>query len=461
MFFVISGFVVVLVLATMAMRRFKSNQFSLFEPGAVLALFVAVYGAFPVIGLSFADVSSNVNADIRLRTLASDFKDIQLVGWFYVLFLAAFLSAYIYFRRQAGGVRASRMVVSRNNLISLMLIFLAAEAAIFIGRWYYGVQSPTTYQESYLQYSDLPLFAQQVLIHVTGVVVTVKMALILALMSKRYGRLIVSLWIVIEAVLTAVNLGSRTELFVSVLVSLVGYHYLCRRIPTSLALTMGGVLVPVFLLLGAVRNFGVDDQFFASFMTTNEFTSIFLNALDILRLKREGETDVLFPTFYYADFINLIPQQLLPFEKLSLANWYVETFYPALAQAGGGFVFGVVAEAIIGFGITDILVRGFVLGMVFAWLHVWIAKSKQGLWRLTFYVWLLVWSYQVVRNTSLTLLPLFMLHFLPALVAATMLQKLLHLLFVGNRRRRNPRNAIAPSNAKSISFDGSDGGAAA
>jgi hypothetical protein len=271
------------------------------------------------------------------------------------------------------------------------------------------------------------------------------MALVLALMSRNIGRWIVFLLLCIEGLVALAGLGSRTELFVLIFAALVGYNYFVRQVPTLLVFALAGALILVFLVLGTLRSESVDvdgEDFWISLVTMNEFTSVFLNALDALRLQREGLAESIFPAMYYSDLMNAIPQQLLPFEKLQLGRWYVETFYPDYAEMGGGLAFGIVAESVVGLGAPEIIIRGLLLGSCFAGLHAWVAKSKPGLWKTTFYVWLLVWSYQVVRSTSLVLVPMFVYHFLPVVVAFKVLEFLLTEYQLLAYRRTLPTSAL-------------------
>ena len=58
---------------------------------------------------------------------------------------------------------------------------------------------------------------------------------------------------------------------------------------------------------------------------------LFGNAYDLDQRKHDGGFAGLPPTLLAADLLGLVPQQLLPIEKVDPAEWYVNTFFPDCA----------------------------------------------------------------------------------------------------------------------------------
>jgi len=136
--------------------------------------------------------------------------------------------------------------------------------------------------------------------------------------------------------------------------------------------------------------------------SSNEFDDLLANAYDLRGFAATGETREIFPRFYIADFTNLVPQQLLPFQKLDTTGWLMETFYP---DAPGGFSFGVISEAVVGLGWFDLVWRGAVVGWLFVGLHRSLLSSRRSFWKYGVYLWFMVMSFQTIRVGTFALVP--------------------------------------------------------
>ena len=156
-------------------------------------------------------------------------------------------------------------------------------------------------------------------------------------------------------------------------------------------------------------------------MYGSEFELLFGNAIDLGRLLSAGALQNLPSGFHFADLTSLIPQQLAPFPKVDPAEWYVTTFYPVYAAAGGGLAFGATAEAILTGGWLSAAARGAALGYCFAHVHRFYVRHASSYWVLALYVWTATLCYQSFRNRTFFLLLLFVYRFLPALIGVKVL----------------------------------------
>lgn len=64
----------------------------------------------------------------------------------------------------------------------------------------------------------------------------------------------------------------------------------------------------------------------------------------------------------FSEFYSAISSYFLPFEKLSYSICYLDVYYPDYIAAGGGNMFGLLAQISIGFGIIEAIFRGFIFG---------------------------------------------------------------------------------------------------
>ena len=77
------------------------------------------------------------------------------------------------------------------------------------------------------------------------------------------------------------------------------------------------------------------------------------------------------PSRYVSGLTAAIPSQVLPFEKIDRPAWYLSTFYPIFGDAGGGFACGAISQALVGFGLIELVLRGALVGFVFARVQRW------------------------------------------------------------------------------------------
>jgi hypothetical protein len=165
--------------------------------------------------------------------------------------------------------------------------------------------------------------------------------------------------------------------------------------------------VLLFSALGIARGLSAANEGLGleALSSNNEFEILFANAYDVSERKPAGDMAEAFPRFYIGDFLNLVPQQVLPIAKFDTAAWYVETFYPEFAMSGGGLGFGAIAESFLGFGWIDATWRGAVIGLIFAWLQRRFLRQAQTIWSYGFYLWVLILSYECFRGTTFSLVP--------------------------------------------------------
>ncbi len=199
--------------------------------------------------------------------------------------------------------------------------------------------------------------------------------------------------------------------------AVICYYNYVRVFSLQKASMLGFLFIVLFLAIGWGRDLAnIPWELAGSFFPSTEFDSLFGNALDVYSRKMSGSVDA--PSFYaFEGILNFVPQQLLPIEKPSLSNWYVDTYYPEYAETGGGFAFGVIPEALL----SDVpwlaifwraIFHGLLLALVFNLLH----RHESSSIGAATYVSLTVLSYHLFRDTTFALLPKLFLDFLPVIL---------------------------------------------
>lgn len=389
--------------------RKRCGRLDVFEIGIFYALLVTLYAVFPFVSYLSGDLSFSPLSDVRLFQAEPSPKELAPIFWYYFLYLCAFAFCYSRFRSARNRSELKIWMLPRCTLLALILSLLLIKGFFLFVKSTYGLENPETYTETYLMYQGLPRLLQQILNHFNGIILTLEILImaLLVLNFRKYKYWIFG-WIIAELLsIVFGGVGSRTDLFVLLMSFVACYHFALKKFSFKTAIATGLVVLLLFLSLGVVRNLVEinSDTGLNPFGYGNEFESVFANAYDISQLKAARETQSVFPEFYFADFLNLIPQQLLPFKKLDVGAWYANTFYPSYAERGGAFAFGAIPESILGLGPVDIVWRGAIIGILFARLQRRFVKERQTLWSYGFYVWVLIFAYQCFRGGTFLLVP--------------------------------------------------------
>lgn len=174
--------------------------------------------------------------------------------------------------------------------------------------------------------------------------------------------------------------GSRSAL-VNGLVGLAAVRTISGKpIPARIAV----ILAPLVLIAGIIygRVGRSDDQFNLADQITiealnpaaSDFGAPVGTTADILRSVPVEEPFRLGITYFYTVPL-LVPHALWPNRTRSLSQWYVERFYPALAEQGGGMAFSPVAEAYLNFGVAGVVGVFLVFGMFCAQFQLFLDRG--------------------------------------------------------------------------------------
>jgi len=401
----------ILAEAALLLRSLRkwSGRLDIFDLGAFYALLVTLYAVFPLASYLVNDLSFSLLSDLRLSQAQPSPKELAPIFWLYSLYLGAFALGYTRFRGTHDGNEWRMVRPPRCTLWALVLSLLLIKAFVLSINLIYGLGGAYTYNDTYLMYRGGPRFLQQILNHLGGMTLTLDI-LIMALLVfdfRKYRYWILG-WVLTEILpIVFTGVGSRTGLFVLLMSFVACYHFTVKRLSVRTALVTGLGVLMLFVSLGIMRNLtevnaGTELN---PLGYSNEFEGTLANAYDISQRKAAGETQGVFPQFYVADVVSLIPQQLLPFKKIDLAAWYANTFYPTYAESGGGFAFGAIPEAILGLGWVDALWRGAAIGILFACVRRRFVRGTQTLWSYGFYLWVLIFAYECFRGRTFLLIP--------------------------------------------------------
>lgn len=389
-----------------AWRMLFWRRISIIDPGIIFLTVVTVYTVIPLVTIESMGFNLGVLQDSRLYRISLDDSIISSIVENANAILIGFGTVYLLARRS---VPIFLNEAGDELLPSLWIIlFLAVIVQITLAL---SGQRGASYGDEYLLIQALPVFIIQ-MINISVNTLYVALFSIFAIYFKR-GRwkaavILLSAIIILFLLVTR----ARTPLVLVFFAFLLCWDHIHQRIRAALMLLIFGFAIGLFLFLGNLRG---SNNSIASAFAQSEFMAVFVTALDVRQVYLAGTSVGVSFLLFLSDLLRLVPQQLLAFEKFDPASWYVTEFYPQYAASGGGFAFGMLAEAALSGGFFAALLRGASLGLLLGITLNQLAK-RQSLWNYVIYVWLSVSIYQCFRDTTFTLLGRFAFQLLPALL---------------------------------------------
>lgn len=295
------------------------------------------------------------------------------------------------------GAQASRQVLWLIPLTIALLIALAMVRSLF------GAAQSGDYASSYTAFRSMPLLLQQLV----GIATQTSFALLVAAIVFAVAawpekHFMVATLLACLLIYASLGGGSRSTAFLCFFAYIVATSVYVPRFSISKVVALGAAALALFMFAGLMRD-QMSGGASLGLLQSGEFTSVFINAIDLRqRLAGAAPTDS-WLAFYFVDLLRLFPSQLVGSVKFDPASWYVQTFYSDYYQQGGGLAFGTIAEAAIGLGAPEATVRGALLGLAFAWLANRLIEGPSSVIRVVVYVWLTVLSYQSIRDTTFSL----------------------------------------------------------
>jgi hypothetical protein len=413
-----TAIVVAFLLALRAVGRISFLEIGVVYTGVVYLYCVYAPVRYVLNGYSYSPWTDN-----RLIAYEPAPHELARVTWWYVLYLLCFCVAYLLVRPR---IEAMRVTVKKAPDLAMFIVIAGLLISIRVLMAGLGMMydiHAASYIEEYAVIQRLPHLLRQFVGWYLGSEQTLQVLFVLALLCH-YRRTrwllftILGMWTVVKVSQT----GGRVSLFFLLIAAATSYALLVQRLRLKfvlLASVAGLVALAVLGVLRADRQAALDTA--AVTHSTSEFEFIFGNAVDLAYIQHAERAFVGKTTLYFADIAAVVPQQFVPFVKTSAAEWYASTYYTIYYNAGGGLAFGVISESIVGHGWPELIWRGAFLGVLFALLQRRIMRNPVPFWFLTVYVWMTVWCYQTVRNTTFGMLMPFIQRVIVPIIAVQFL----------------------------------------
>lgn len=430
----------------------RRGEIPLADAGTLTVLATAFYTVIPPLQFWLSGMQHTTLSAWQLYILAPSPREFAALTWWYVVYLLCFVLGYLVFDTKTKRSTVIPRPPDQATIMSLLLLFMILSGTMFAIRSFYGIDLYGVYdiEKMYVAYETLlnmPLAFRQFygIIGHNGVLLIIKLAILIIVFlnwKKNVYRLSFYVWIFTLVVSNILWMGARTDFVLMSIASAILYHRFVKPLKPVPILLGGTGLLVLFLMIGLMRgsaNIDTNLENFSDirqssqtiFSTSNEFDALFGGNYDLLQMKQTGILGEVPLQFRLYDLVMLIPQQILPYEKLDVQEWYVSR-----SHIPGFFMFNPISQSIIGFGWVELIFRGLFLGFLFAKLRAWYVRRDSSFWPTLLYFYLVIISYYTIRGTALYML------FASVLFRFIPLYLIVRLL--ANRKRPQVNNLLLP-----------------
>lgn len=407
-------FIALLFWQTLSHRR---GEIPLADIGTITVLATVCYTIIPPLQFLLSGMEHTILSAFQLYVLAPTPKEFGAFTWWYVVYLSSFVIGYLLTDSKSKMKRGNPMPPDPGTVRSFVLLFIILSVIMFAIETLYGINLYGVYDvermyDSYETLLQMPLLFRQFygIIGHNGVFFIVKLGLLLTIFlnwKKHAYRYALYAWLFLMLLSNVLWMGARTELVLTFLVSGIMYHRFVKPLRLKTILPAGVILFVGFMIIGMMRgaaNLGANlentrnilDRPEVIFSTGTEFQTLFGGNYDLLRMKQGGVLGEVPLQIRLYDLIMIIPQQILPFEKLNVQQWYLQQ-----SDNPSFFMFNPISQSIIGFGWVELILRGLFLGFVFAKMRAWYIQRSSSFWATLFYFYLIIISYYTIRGTAI------------------------------------------------------------
>jgi hypothetical protein len=395
----------------------REGHMPIFEAATFFMLATAVYSVVPLLQFLFGGMKFGPWSDNRLWVWSPSPQEFGAFAWRHAVLMTAFVLAYLPLRGKRLWPLQLPVCPTRTMTAVIVLLLLALTGWFYGLRLYLGRGGNVYQGATVILTESLPRVVQQ-LSNIFGLVrVTLKQCLIVILLMNwhrpRYRYLLLG-WLAIEMGAAIVTLEGRTPLVLLLLTFAVSFHLIVRPLKPAFAVFIGIALLVAVLIYGFFRDIrfsGEKDEQATVVNSATEFQVLYGTAYDLYRRKMDGTLGPVPRQIYFVDFYRLIPSQLLPFYKWEASDWYMEVI--GLRGQGVGFMFGIVAQSVVGFGFYELAVRGILLAAFYAFAHRFYRRHSRSFWTTIAYLFILTWAYYAFRSTSFEILYRLAYYFVP------------------------------------------------
>jgi len=443
----------------------REDDIPFFEIGSVFMLAAAVYSITPFVAYLLSGMEYSVYSSSRLLVFKPDASQMAAVAWETWTYMAGFAAGYLMWRGKLPKATAQRLhEAPLSTGAALLVLWCGVKLWTMFLKYGFGIDYSVGYGNitAHIEaVGTLPHWFSQIIGVAQGLEHLLPLGIFVFLMSRwrrsRQARVIAVAFLGYTLVWYVVlDMGARTWLFLPFGAAGMMYFRNVRRI--RLWMVVFGVIVGLlaFWAFNEVRggptiqaklrllsSFAAERDPVSRYSRKDEFQLWLSSNYEVKEMRDSGQLPAVPWQIYAVDLLLFIPSQLLPFEKLEPVAWFSEVAM-GIHRQFEYFSYSPIAQSYIGLGIGEILLRGLLLGVAFAWIHRSYVRHSRSFWANVIYLWFILFCYGSLRNNSTYVFVIFVLRLAPAIALTWLLQRAFSTS--GEARRRTHR--ALPSSAR-------------
>ncbi len=411
----------------------REGQIPMFEVGLICALATLVYTAIPLLGYLSNGLRFSMDGDPRLFAYQPTPKQLGMFHWRHVVYLLCLCGAYVLSRWRAPRLVRGVQEPSKAMVHTIIIMFVLLFAYFRLLQLATGFSYQSSYQDMTEAYAagtevKLPRVLAQISHYLYGWYTLFKLAVLVLVVKRARNRrwlMILLAWMAFEVLDAVITLGPRTWTVMLLLGAIILYHRTVRPIRIRTALILAMAFLWGFLVFGTMRS----ERKAGVLASGNEFQALLGTAWDVNEKQKRGTLNPPWQ-IYFHDIMKALPaQQIVPFKKLDGTHWYADEMDPGIRGVKKtGWMWGVMSQVAIGYGVFELMLRGLLLGWLLGWLHVKYARDPTRFIPTLLYLWLCLKVYNTFRDGTFTLITnvvwevipvVLILRFLPGMLRRT------------------------------------------
>lgn len=381
----------------------RAKSFPFFEFGVFIVGTTWLYSCFPLFQHLFSGLHFTLLSDFRLMVNNPSAEEFGGFAWNHVCYVVPLVLSYLVVRGRPQQPRQEVRVPGQRFLWAGIVLYVGLEVWFEILAVVFGYNHNDTYR-NYAALAkakaNMPYLLVQISDQLRDFTVFLETFLLIYLIrnwKQPAYRYAVLGWTLVKIASIVIAMGDRSPMALFVVSIILLYDRLIK--PVNGALVLGFLATMMIGLLG--YGFARDILYSGKagsatvLSTTNEFFGLYSTSFDVSTRLHAGTMDHPPLAIFFQDFIALLPQQLVPIQKVDRGIWYVTQL--GLASTGKGYMWGVITSGIAGFGKVDLALRGLLTGYVSAKVHRWYCHHGSD-WKATvLYVILCLQAYYIFR----------------------------------------------------------------
>lgn len=308
--------------------------------------------------------------------------------WRHVLFLFGVSLGYLLARGREG-LRQVTIPPARTDTSTVGFLIVMTAATVLVLTL---LSAPvTSYYENYTRYEHLSWFLHKIVsvcIRLNFGIYTV-LLVFLFINYKKYKFLIPIIVATICLYETIHSFGSRIYAFVVLLTTAWLYHAVVKPISFKKWIVIGAALIAIFTVVEVVRPLDANQAVSEDALLEEgirvpyELGAVFLTSFHLYQERERGALPAKEWPMLFSDLISVVT--FGDFTRWNPMDWYTRNYYPdALVPP---LTLGPIADSAIWGGEPDLLVRGLINGIFFAYLVRWFLRRRHTWWGVSTYVY--------------------------------------------------------------------------